>query len=257
MATHTPLNTPHKGTDTSSLDSHLRSSIYDAERVVANEMDGHAYGNTEGLIDTFLGDSAPLINKITDRIYRVLVKSKAYDPNKQIWKHLPTSPRNETVLYSPLTKLLNQILELCKEALYEVHWRDEHASPPKSDFQDQSRPDLISTTIAALLWWRAIHSLIEVKKDVDDSAALQLLRYIRSTLREQPDRRFMYGLVFARRALTLWQVDRSGSLAAPPFDIHKVGFILVFFHVAVHMSVYELLVYRMRNSSSASLSACS
>ncbi|EIM86490.1 uncharacterized protein STEHIDRAFT_121424, partial [Stereum hirsutum FP-91666 SS1] len=54
--------------------SHLRSSIYDAERVVANEMDGHAYGNTEGLIDTFLGDSAPLINKITDRIYRALVK---------------------------------------------------------------------------------------------------------------------------------------------------------------------------------------
>lgn len=222
MASHTPLNTPHKGSDTSSLDSHLRSSIRDAEDAVTSEMNGHAYGEIEGLIDSFLGDDATLINTTTERIYRALVKSKAYDPKGKIWKGLPTNPKNEKVLYTPLTALLNKILLLCPEAAYEVYWRDEHASPPKSDFQDQSRPDLINATRAALLWWRAVHSLIEVKKEEDDPAALQLLRYIRSTLREQPDRRFMYGLVFARRALTLWHVDRSGSLAAPPFDIHKV-----------------------------------
>lgn len=227
MSSHTPLNTPHKASDTSSLDSHLRSSVNDAELVVASEMDGHAYGNTEGLIDNFLGDDASLINEITERIYRALVKSKAYDSNKEIWKDLPTKPRNEKVLYTPLTAVLNKILRLCDEAKYAVQWRDEHATPPKTEFQDQSRPDLICTIRSTLLWWRAVHSLIEVKKEEDDPAALQLLRYIRSTLREQPDRRFMYGLVFARRALTLWQVDRSGSLAASPFDVHKVRFLPV------------------------------
>lgn len=227
MASHTPLNTPHKGSDTSSLDSHLRSTIRDAEEAVTAEMNGHAYGDIQGLIDCFLGDDAALINKITERIYRALVKSKAYNVKGNTWKELPTSPSTEKVLYTPLTAVLNKILQLCPEAKYEVNWRDEHATPPKSDFQDQSRPDLINATRAALLWWRAIHSLIEVKKDEDDPAALQLLRYIRSTLREQPDRRFMYGLVFARRSLTLWHVDRSGSLAAPPFDIHNVRFSLV------------------------------
>lgn len=192
-------------------------------------MDGYAYGNPKGLIDNFSGDSATLINVVTDRIYTALVKSKVYDPNRQAWKHLPTYPRNETVLYNPLTKLLNQILELCDEALYNVHWRDEYSSPPKCDFQDQIRYGWSVTTRAAPLLWRAIHSLIIVKKDEDDPAALQLLRYIRSTLREQPDRRFMYGLVVSGRALTLWKVDRSGSLEAPAFDIHNVSFAFMFF----------------------------
>lgn len=193
-------------------------------------MDGHAYGNAKGLIDGFLGDDTQLINKITDRIYRALVTSKAYDTKKQVWKDLPPNPGSDKVLYTPLASVLNKILDLCHEAVYDVQWRDEYASPPKSDSKDQSQPDLISTTRASPLWCRAIHSLIEVKKDEDDPASLQFLRYIRSTLREQPDRRFMYGLVFARCALILWQVDRSGSLAAPPFDIHRVGLSLLFLH---------------------------
>lgn len=220
---------------------------------MASESASHVYVNTKGLIANFLGDSATLINTITERIYKTLVKIQVYDPSKQVWKHLPTNPRNDSVLYSPLTKLLNQILELCDEALYNLRWRDEYSSSPKSDFQDQIRSGFLSTSRAAPLLWRAIHSLIEVKKDEHDSAALKLLRYIRSTLREQPDRRFMYGIVVAGRALTLWQVDRSGSLAAPPFDIHRVSFALMSFDVMVHPSAYKLPLSRMRNSSFVSL----
>lgn len=222
-----PLNIRHKSTDTSSVHRNWAKFHHNDELAVASEIDGHAYGRTEGLIDSFLGDETQLINEITERIYRALVKSKTYDSKKRIWKDIPTQPRNDTVIYIPLAIVLNKIIELCDEAEYEIYWRDECFSPPEIKSQERRRY-LIKETRATRLRWRAIHSLIEVVKDEDEPAGLQLLRHIHSTLREQPDRRFMYGFVFARRSLALWQADRSGSLAARPFDVHKVCFPLVF-----------------------------
>ncbi|TFY75296.1 hypothetical protein EWM64_g8715, partial [Hericium alpestre] len=59
--------------------------------------------------------------------------------------------------------------------------------------------------------------------------AMQLLRYLRQTLREQPDRRFIYGMVFSKINLTLWHADRTGALASQLINIHKdpTSFVLV------------------------------
>ncbi|TFY75196.1 hypothetical protein EWM64_g8813, partial [Hericium alpestre] len=75
-----------------------------------------------------------------------------------------------------------------------------------------------------------IHTLIEVKKKAEAlPAAMQLLRYLRQTLREQPDRRFIYGMVFSKINLTLWHADRTGALASQLINIHKdpTSFVLV------------------------------
>lgn len=222
----TPLNNRHKSTDTSSIHRNWDKFNHNAELAVASEIDGHAYGKTEGLIDIFLGDETQLINEITEHIYGALVKSKTYDSKQRIWKDIPTQPTNDKVIYIPLAIVLNKIIKLCDETEYEIYWRDECFSPPEIKSHERRRY-LINETRATRLRWRAIHSLIEVVKDEDEPAGLQLLRHIHSTLKEQPDRRFMYGFVFARRALTLWQVDRSGSLAARPFDVHRVQFPLI------------------------------
>ncbi|KAI0055077.1 hypothetical protein BV25DRAFT_1816139, partial [Artomyces pyxidatus] len=107
-------------------------------------------------------------------------------------------------------------------------WRDEHNKSPKSanPLISDMRPDIVATFKSAQVdsevWWRTVHIPLEVKRPANvDAAATQLLRYVRQALRTQHDRRFMYGLVFAKRSIVLWHVDRSGALASEAFDVHR------------------------------------
>ncbi|KAI0056208.1 hypothetical protein BV25DRAFT_1832431 [Artomyces pyxidatus] len=87
------------------------------------------------------------------------------------------------------------------------------------------KPDVVATFRGARpgrVWWRSVYIPLEVKRPENpDPAALQLLRYVRQALREQPDCRFMYGLVFSKVNLTVWHVDRSGSLASTSINVHE------------------------------------
>ncbi|KAI0038747.1 hypothetical protein FA95DRAFT_1528972 [Auriscalpium vulgare] len=118
---------------------------------------------------------------------------------------------------------------------FDIVWRDEHDHPPVSSNQYAAdiRPDIVATfkiaqAVAApsgersRVWWRSVHVPLEVKKISNaDAAVLQIFRYVRQSLWDQPDRRFMFGLVFARHSLTVWHVDHTGALAALPINIHK------------------------------------
>ncbi|KAI0056736.1 hypothetical protein BV25DRAFT_1995433 [Artomyces pyxidatus] len=87
----------------------------------------------------------------------------------------------------------------------DIVWRDEHSSSPSAPYSrmSQTRPDIAATlrppckSSKSRAWWRTLHIPLA------------------------QDRRSLYGLVFARRSLALWHVDRSGALASAVFDVHE------------------------------------
>ena len=74
----------------------------------------------------------------------------------------------------------------------------------------------------------AVHVAVEIKPEnghkAVSEAVLQLCAYLRQIFREQPDRRFVLGLVFGYPDLSVWLSDRSGLLGtATAFNIHEVS----------------------------------
>ncbi|KAI0051942.1 hypothetical protein FA95DRAFT_107438 [Auriscalpium vulgare] len=243
----------------------IGTHVADVERAVKYELRHSAFVDTPKLLDTLFGDDT-VPPFFIDAIYNALVAAKKYIPAtgkaSAHWAGLPLKPKDEKVLYEPLTKVLNEItaqchtllaqlgetntarrttrshaalsnedlVNFCREAFIDkldIIWRDEHATAPKSDptLMSDMRPDIVATfktTGTGRVWWRTVHIPLEVKQaNTDALAAIQLLRYVRQALREQPDRRFMYGLVFAKRTLTVWHVDRSGAMGSKVVDAHE------------------------------------
>jgi len=71
---------------------------------------------------------------------------------------------------------------------------------------------------------------IEIKTSNDpleknQGSIVQLLAYMRQILKEQQDRRFVFGILLFHRSLSLWYCDRSGVLGTSCLiDIDKVRF---------------------------------
>ena len=61
-------------------------------------------------------------------------------------------------------------------------------------------------------------AVVEIKprerdaKDMNPETVVQFLTYVRYTLREQQDRRFVIGLILCDRSLSIWRCDRSGII---------------------------------------------
>lgn len=72
--------------------------------------------------------------------------------------------------------------------------------------------------------WLRTRSAAEIKKSRKDfgDAIKQLATYLRQILREQHDRRFVFGFIFCGHSLSVWYCDRSGLLGTRLFDIDKV-----------------------------------
>ncbi|TFY73418.1 hypothetical protein EWM64_g10594 [Hericium alpestre] len=230
-----------------SANYHIGVNVADLDKAVRQEMQCHAYANTPNLIENhFMSDSR--VNEAVDNIFARLIKRGIYKAGTTrrhgFWRDLPTMPDTEDVLYGPLTKVLNAITDACKTTCtgglkpqFDVVWRDEHSKTPESQFSVKMRPDVLATFAkTGTTSWRALQTLIDVKKKGNPTpAVVQLLRYVRHALREQPDRRFMYGMVFSKFNLTLWHVDRTGALASKVINVHEspitfisiiVGFLL-------------------------------
>jgi hypothetical protein len=77
------------------------------------------------------------------------------------------------------------------------------------------------------VWWLQIIAAVEMKpknfKNWDDSVK-QLIGYLRRILREQLDRRFVFGLTVGPDMMTVWMHDRSGVIGTKTaINFHKVG----------------------------------
>jgi hypothetical protein len=78
-----------------------------------------------------------------------------------------------------------------------------------------------------LIWWLQIIAAVEMKRtDSQDWLAVvkQLFGYLRRILREQLDRRFVFGLTLGPEMMTVWLHDRSGVIGTKAaINIHNVG----------------------------------
>jgi hypothetical protein len=78
--------------------------------------------------------------------------------------------------------------------------------------------------------WCNICIPVEVKKANDGFPALpQLVGYARECLREQPNRRFIYGLTLCNTFIQVWLFDRSGARGSEQIDVHKVSILSLLF----------------------------
>ena len=82
-----------------------------------------------------------------------------------------------------------------------------------------------------MIWWLQIIAAVEMKRTDSQnwlSIVKQLFGYLRRVLREQLDRRFVFGLTLSPETMTVWLHDRSGVIGTKiAIDIHKVGEIVI------------------------------
>ncbi|KAF9000920.1 hypothetical protein BDZ89DRAFT_1147122 [Hymenopellis radicata] len=79
--------------------------------------------------------------------------------------------------------------------------------------------------LEASVWWLQIICAVEMKRKDSQSqrdVVKQLIGYLRRILREQLDRRFVFGLTLGPNRMTVWLHDRSGVLGTTTsFNIHE------------------------------------
>ena len=77
-----------------------------------------------------------------------------------------------------------------------------------------------------LIWWLQIVAAVEMKRSDSQNwqdVVKQLFGYLRRILREQLDRRFVFGLTLGPDMMTVWLHDRSGVIGTKSaINIHKV-----------------------------------
>ena len=76
------------------------------------------------------------------------------------------------------------------------------------------------------IWWLQIIAAVEMKPTDPknwESVVKQLIGYLRQILREQLDRRFVFGLTLGPDMMTVWMHDRLGVVGTKTaINIHKV-----------------------------------
>ncbi|KAF7965965.1 hypothetical protein HWV62_40730 [Athelia sp. TMB] len=174
------------------------------------------------------------------------------------WTQFPRGKVAEAEVYEPFMAVLNFIIEGLPSS--QVHWLSDHKrhvpnTNPDSINAADFKPDFISALNfpevktageTAKVPWPHILVPGEVKKRNDeDAAALQLIKYMRQIFRECIDRRFVFGLTLARSKMAVYLADRSGVIGSEHFDIHKASRLLFkaepkkLIHVILAMATME------------------
>jgi hypothetical protein len=94
-----------------------------------------------------------------------------------------------------------------------------------------------------LIWWLQIIAAVEMKRTDSQNwqdVVKQLFGYLRRILREQLDRRFVFGLTLGPDMMTVWLHDRSGVIGTKTaINIHKVGEI-IFYNRTWNINIFHL-----------------
>ncbi|KAI0058043.1 hypothetical protein BV25DRAFT_1919582 [Artomyces pyxidatus] len=150
------------------------------------------------------------------------------------WDDLPVNPSTQPTFYASLARTLNAITSAMRHLAplpLDIVWH-----PAVTRWSGTLKPQLVAKLACTPedtvdVWWRTTHVPLMLKAPFDElpeEAAKDLLKCMRLVLSRQPDRRFMFGLIFVGRELTAWRVDRSRHLAvSSSFDIHKHPKVLI------------------------------
>lgn len=166
-----------------------------------------SFGNTSGFFDTLFSCDESLI----DQIYGDLTSGDQplYSKANKCWNSLPTNPTNVDSIYEPIVTIFSAITAACGSArMFNIVWQDVHSKKVNTEAAADVKPDIIGLLQAcdsdSFDLWRLTQTFVEVKKPIAVlPCLLQILKYSRQALYEQVDRRFIFGLVYARTQLTL------------------------------------------------------
>lgn len=227
----------------------FQERVAEVEYYVREELRSYTFGGSKKFIDTFFPEA--FNGRTTTDIHNILKtgKSPAFNDSRwpKQWAGFPNMGvklNNEKSLYAPFVNAANAIC-MAVNPTYNprtarqkftprLRWRAMPNLSPQSlqTSSSKMRPDIMGILgpipestdkkNPQRLPWRQILVPVEVKKsNCDKPAALQLFKYLRQIFCEAPDRRFIFGLVLAKRMVTVWLVDRSGAFGAEEFDMHK------------------------------------
>ncbi|KAI0310980.1 hypothetical protein OF83DRAFT_1153013 [Amylostereum chailletii] len=221
---------------------------------LAAQLQSSAFVEVPKLIEKLFGGVR--ISKTTQQVYGDLVTQGVYIPATQTvpttrarkrkrnpddgpgshWRGLPLGPFDDDDIQAPLCDILNKITIHTRERVrdtLDIHWRHQ-GKRSQGSRSSNAKPDMVATLLPKDLpetkenevdndvWWRFVHTVAMIKQqDYRESATLSLIYKARQMLISQPDRRFVYGLLFSKRNLTVWVIDRSGVLGSCAFDLHQ------------------------------------
>ncbi|KAF8882647.1 hypothetical protein CPB85DRAFT_1442579 [Mucidula mucida] len=202
--------------------------------------------DTEEFVKAMFPIEETLVDAIWDKV------KGAHHPESR-WSAFPRSVRKEHELYGAFVSVANVIHraaeELCSQHPGEnsarlggsTRWVDYHSKAPHSADKTiaRIRPDcllahsllhdrvknLSPDEAKGVIWWLQIVAALEMKRRDNEEweeVVKQLIGYLRQILREQLDRRFVFGFTLGPRCMSVCLHDRSGVLiTSTPIDIHK------------------------------------
>lgn len=197
--------------------------------------------DNEDLIKTFFGVEISECNSILQK----LADRGLWSSETKSWLRLPTDPKTDTSLHLPFIEIGNAVAELDNIdhprpdgnilAWVDVHGRDVNSYWPGTykvavDLVAQLEPVGPTTSSPDSRhrdppsWNRVIiPGKVQQHKYVwDDVIKAHLAYSVRQIYKEQPDRRFVFGMTFESVYLTVWYFDRSGALGSEVVDVHQV-----------------------------------
>jgi hypothetical protein len=206
-----------------------RTNYFTIKAEIHHEMKGGVFANTPNFLSKFFPADEDLVARIKKDL---CIDGSLLDKDGK-WIKLPRSPIDESKLYEPFVKILAYIHHRCPEdQRHDIIWRSNPNKAPDSEFDFDWKPDAVAELDASPkenAKWTNILFPIEIKKAHLPIPALpQLIGYARGTLREQPNRRFIYGFTLCKTMAQVWLFDRSGALGSQQFDVHSVSPICVF-----------------------------
>ncbi|KAL1728940.1 hypothetical protein EV714DRAFT_214004 [Schizophyllum commune] len=211
---------------------------------------GSRFVTRKDFLDTLLPVDAHVLNAVYQR-----ATDQLFDKERGQWAFFP--PEEEGFergnFNEPFVKIASYIATTAREmaqitpenegVVCEAAWMDCLAQPPayldKDTAPDLSLPEcaLIMPVMVPLndpsvpvdktekLWWMQLIAPVASRSypsQTDESLVRQLLKYLRSIMAEQKDRRFVFGLTLSRSRVSVWLQDRSGAVGMDvPIDIHE------------------------------------
>ncbi|KAF8895784.1 hypothetical protein CPB85DRAFT_211175 [Mucidula mucida] len=241
-------NTPIRTAGRPSLSySHQQESAASMKEAVNTDFPVHCrVTDTEEFVKAMFPIEETLVDAIWDKV------KGAHHPESR-WSAFPRSVRKEHELYGAFVSVANVIHraaeELCSQHPGEnsarlggsTRWVDYHSKAPHSADKTiaRIRPDcllahsllhdrvknLSPDEAKGVIWWLQIVAALEMKRRDNEEweeVVKQLIGYLRQILREQLDRRFVFGFTLGPRCMSVCLHDRSGVLiTSTPIDIHK------------------------------------
>ncbi|THU97857.1 hypothetical protein K435DRAFT_50180 [Dendrothele bispora CBS 962.96] len=205
--------------------------------------------------ESFLHNFFPVTDENVGKVFVKLKETGLYSERAQRWTGFPEeSDRPEVNYYGIIQDTQQQIQDTyCAEAQMEVQrvWKDTHSTAPESfTGTAANRPDVVQGIGGEAEWNDRMAKLVQLPEEFRKNlraywfrtatvvgvkpkssplnseetyhTVQRLAGYMHQVLREQLDRRFVFGLIFLHDCMSVWYCDRSGLLGMDKvLNIHE------------------------------------